>query len=345
MLSMPSSVAIVTPAADDASGGPVKPFLDHLEDVRWVLIRFGVAIALGLLLALMAARQITGVLVRPLEQAREQLAAAVVSHPAGVAWREENGAFTVRLSGLEAARLGLPPSTTGGRLVRLAPVRVNDRILLGVEPVGGPWKLDHATGVPQLEQRGPLTPFFLAMQTALYAGLGLALPFVLYFAGSFLLPALRGAEKRLLFHATFWAAVLFLLGVLVAHQVLAQITVRASLQFSGWLGISPGIWFVDDYVAQLLQLIFGVGLAFEVPVVLLSLVRLGVLNHARLAGCRPYWMIANLVLAGILTPPDVVSQLLLAVPLQALFEVSVLIAWWWERNDRANLGNPESPPE
>jgi sec-independent protein translocase protein TatC len=78
----------------------------------------------------------------------------------------------------------------------------------------------------------------------------------------------------------------------------------------------------------------GMGLGFEQPVVLLALVKIGILDYAKLKAFRKFMIIINLILGAILTTPEVVTQILLAVPLQILYEVSVWIAWYWERQDR-----------
>ena len=78
----------------------------------------------------------------------------------------------------------------------------------------------------------------------------------------------------------------------------------------------------------------GMGLAFELPVVILLLVKIGVLDYKKLAKFRMYWVVINLVLASVLTPPDIITQVLMALPMQLFYELSVFIAWIWYRRDK-----------
>ena len=78
----------------------------------------------------------------------------------------------------------------------------------------------------------------------------------------------------------------------------------------------------------------GMGLGFEMPVVILVLVKLGILNYAILSKARRYMIVINLVLGAVLTTPEVLTQVLMAIPLQILYEISVWIAWYWERQER-----------
>jgi sec-independent protein translocase protein TatC len=76
------------------------------------------------------------------------------------------------------------------------------------------------------------------------------------------------------------------------------------------------------------------GVGFQMPVVLLTLVKIGVLSYAMLSKMRRYMIVINLVLGAVLTTPEVLTQVMMAVPLQALYEITVWIAWYWERRDR-----------
>jgi sec-independent protein translocase protein TatC len=87
----------------------------------------------------------------------------------------------------------------------------------------------------------------------------------------------------------------------------------------------------------------GMGLGFELPVVLLTLVKIGILNYKTLRSMWRYMIIINLVLGAVLTTPEVVTQLLMAGPLYLLYEITVWIAWYWDRQERKRaLQNPDS---
>ena len=84
---------------------------------------------------------------------------------------------------------------------------------------------------------------------------------------------------------------------------------------------------------------FGMGLGFELPVVLLALVKIGVLDYAKLTAMRRYMVVINLILGALLTTPEVFTQLVMGLALQILFEISVLVAWYWERKAKKHEDN------
>jgi sec-independent protein translocase protein TatC len=84
------------------------------------------------------------------------------------------------------------------------------------------------------------------------------------------------------------------------------------------------------------------GLGFEMPVVILTLVKIGILNYSILSKGRKYMIVINLVLGAVLTTPEVITQLIMFLPLQCLFEISIWIAWWWERKEKKRLAAEQS---
>jgi sec-independent protein translocase protein TatC len=108
----------------------------------------------------------------------------------------------------------------------------------------------------------------------------------------------------------------------------------ASVQYSQWLGFAVSQWRAEDYIGFVCKFMLGMGLGFEMPVVILVLVKLGILNYRILASARRYMIVINFLLGAVLTTPEVITQVLMAVPLQVLYEISVWIAWYWERRDR-----------
>lgn len=242
----------LTPNSSDRS----KVSLEHLEDLRWVLLRCLFAIVIGMTLCLTIADDITSLLLAPLE--------------------------TIQSGAVESA-------------------------------------------VPRIEQRGPGTAFAVAMKAGFYGGIAVSLPLLLLVVGTYLMPALRLTERRILTHVMIYGTALFMIGATAAHQHVLPLVLRASLQFSDWLGLSSTVWFIDNYASMAMRLVIGLGLAAELPVVLLALIKLRLVSVAALRRGRPHAVIANLVIAAILTPTDIGSCLMLALPLHALFELSLLI--------------------
>ena len=108
----------------------------------------------------------------------------------------------------------------------------------------------------------------------------------------------------------------------------------ASAQYAKWLGFSATQWRAEDYISFVCKFMLGMGLGFEMPVVILTLVKIGILNYRILSKGRRYMIVINLVLGALLTTPEVITQLIMFLPLQLLYEISIWIAWYWERRDR-----------
>jgi sec-independent protein translocase protein TatC len=108
----------------------------------------------------------------------------------------------------------------------------------------------------------------------------------------------------------------------------------ASVQYSTWLGFGVTQWRAEDYISFVCKFMLGMGLGFELPVVVLTLVKIGVLNYAILSKARRYVIVINFILGAMLTTPEVLTQVCMAIPLQLLYEISVWITWYWERKEK-----------
>ena len=141
-------------------------------------------------------------------------------------------------------------------------------------------------------------------------------------------------EKRYIYRGLFFGLGLFLTGVGFCYFVMLPVALAASQVYSNWLGFTSTMWTAEAYIGFVCKFMLGMGLGFEMPVIILVLVKLGILNYRILTKARPYMIIINFILGAVLTTPEVITQILMAIPLQMLFEVSVWIAWYWERQDR-----------
>jgi sec-independent protein translocase protein TatC len=112
------------------------------------------------------------------------------------------------------------------------------------------------------------------------------------------------------------------------------LALAASQMYSNWLGFGALQWRAEDYISFVCKFLLGMGLGFELPVVLLTLVKLGVLSYTSLRKMWRYMIVIVLVLGGFLTTPEVLTQVMMAGPLYMLYEISVWIAWYWEWRDR-----------
>jgi sec-independent protein translocase protein TatC len=187
---------------------------------------------------------------------------------------------------------------------------------------------------PELKSMGPLSGFLVALQMAFYGGIMISLPFILFFIGQFTFPALRAKERKYLVTAVIIGGGLFFCGAAFCYFLLMQIALSTAALFANWLNFGADIWRAEDYITFVCKFMIGMGIAFELPVVILLLVKIGVLDYKKLSKFRMYWVIINLILASILTPPDIVTQVLMALPMQIFYECSIFIAWIWYRRDR-----------
>ena len=149
-----------------------------------------------------------------------------------------------------------------------------------------------------------------------------------------LAPALKMREQKHISRAILFGGGLFLSGVIFCYFILMPIALAASQKYSQWLGFGAMQWKAEDYISFVCKFLLGMGLGFELPVVLLTLVKLGVLSYTTLRKMWRYMIVIVLVLGGLLTTPEVVTQVMMAGPLYLLYEISVWIAWYWEWRDR-----------
>src|SRR6266704_170174 len=315
---------------EEEEGGPVKSFLEHLEDLRWVLIKSVVALAMAMLVCLIAGNHVVLILKRPLEKAK-------ISYPGTnqvltlIFGTNQLGVFPLLPEQQSALKLG----TNRFVAVRIEPSTIGTNQVLA-------WRVEDDLQFAERAQRlkidlinlSPANGFFVAFQVAFYGGMVLASPFIFYFIAMFVFPALKMREKRYVYRGLGFGVVLFLFGVVFCYFALMPLALAASQKYSQWLGFSAYQWKADEYISFVCKFMLGMGLGFEMPVVILTLVKIGILNYSLLSKGRKYMIVINLVLGGILTTPEVITQLLMFLPLQTLYEISIWIAWYWERQDK-----------
>ena len=317
---------------DEDGGGPVKSFLEHMEDLRWVLIKVFAAIIIAMIVCLVASNHIIDILTKPLKEAEDRLRPKdqMVSLWVGT---NELARFPVPTNQFETLNLGTNQTVR----LRLESIEIGTNQWFGFKI--SPEAVDQLPnqGLPPLiplKTYSPMGPFVVAFQVAFYGGIGLASPFILFFIGDFVLPALKRREKAFLFQALGFGTVLFFLGVAFCYFVITQIALYAAVNFAHWMSFGADEWRAEEYIKFVCKFMLGMGISFELPVVILTLVRLNLLDYRQLSRIRPYWVVVNMVFSSMLTPPDPVTMLLMAIPMQVLFEVSVLIAWLWSRKEQ-----------
>ncbi|MEJ2791999.1 twin-arginine translocase subunit TatC [Iodobacter sp. LRB] len=186
--------------------------------------------------------------------------------------------------------------------------------------------LAHVLPNQKLITIGIASPFVLQIKIASMAAFMLTLPHTLYQMWGFIAPGLYTHEKKLILPLVCASTLLFMLGVGFAYFLVFGVVfkfivsvVPASMQ---WLPDS------GEYLDFAMGMFISFGVTFEVPILVIVLVRMGFISVAKLKEIRPYVIVGAFVIAAVVTPPDVVSQCLLAIPLWLLFEAGVLVAGW-----------------
>jgi sec-independent protein translocase protein TatC len=200
------------------------------------------------------------------------------------------------------------------------------------------WPLRRVTDHPEnfLLSLNVTDSFVLSVKLAFYVGLVFAAPAILYFVGQFVLPALRPKEKRLLWPGFAAGTVLFITGTVSCFLFIIPQTLRAFIQASRWLGIEPR-WTIDSYISFVTQFSLMTGLTFEIPLVILILVRLGVIGYEAVRKGRKMLVLLAFVVTAFLAPPDPLSMILMALPLVVLFEITIWLSWYAERRRNKRL--------
>src|SRR4051795_4009922 len=234
-----------------------KPFLEHLEDLRWTIVKMAIALFAAMIISFFFREQLVAIMQRPLHKVDPQIGA------------------------LRA--LGITDSIT------------------------------------------------ISFSLAFYAGIVLSFPLLLYFLAEFVLPALTAVEKRLMFPAIFVSFLLFVSGVAVCYFLLLPNTIKFFFQDTESLGWEPA-WTVQEYYSFVTRFTVGFGLAFELPVVVLVLVRLGFVTYELMSRTRPFAVVLIFILAAVITPtPDMLSMMAMGLPMYLLYEICIWIAWFMQR--------------
>ena len=280
--------------APDSPREANMPFLDHLEELRWRILKALGALVVGAVICFAFSDSIMQILTRPYEEAVLSLEG------------QQSSGVVLAVKKLVSQWLGQPDA----------------------EPA-----LDVSTAdlppARRLQALRPMTYFFISLQIAFVGGLLLALPVIFYQAWRFVAPGLLQREKRLSLPIISLSVLCFSIGAMIAYYIVLPLGLRF------FLALEPpdmtSQWAADEYIGFVLRLIAGFGIVFEMPVLSLFLAKVGVLTAARMRHIRRYAIIGIFVLGAIFTPPDPVSQLLMALPLLLLYEISIWVCKIAER--------------
>jgi sec-independent protein translocase protein TatC len=182
-----------------------------------------------------------------------------------------------------------------------------------------------------------ISPFLVPLKITLLGGFLLALPVVLYQVWAFVAPGLYSHEKRLVLPLVFSSTLLFFAGVAFCYFFVFGQVFKFIQSFAPQsITAAPDI---EAYLGFVMNMFIAFGAAFEVPVIVVVLARMGIVSVEKMREFRGYFIVIAFVIAAIITPPDIVSQLALAIPMCLLYEVGLIAAKYFIRYSKA----PEEP--
>tara|TARA_Y200000002_G_C22652115_1_gene651846 strand:+ start:184 stop:1119 length:936 start_codon:yes stop_codon:yes gene_type:complete len=270
------------------------PFLEHLDAFRSALIRMVASLLIGMLICLPFADNLIRLLRAPAEPYIEKLNSVLLAE--------------------EGVRVSFSEASFKRSISDSGDVQVEAEVIV---PEG-----QLKTGLIRLQFSEPASALKMWLLVSFFGGLLISLPFLIFFLGLFILPGIRDIEQRLIRRISLFSGALFLLGVYMGYEITLPLALDLMLKIGGQLG-GESIWFYSKYITFSLQLLLAFGLAFQLPVVILILGKMGLVGSIQLREKRRHVMVGLLILAMLLTPPDLLTQLLLAAPLILLYEFCI----------------------
>ena len=343
-----------------------KPFLEHLEDLRVMITRIVITLLISTLACFTFQETLMNVLRRPVDKVWEaQIVAKLPTVKDGAAqtldlhlWEKAKAAEHA-LAALTPDQRAAYFSALGNdtirfhaesvALLRAALTLPEDRRQTFLDQLQAPEPLAQQVKAllktspsPEIDNRGnlrlmsalkPTETFMLSMKLSFFAGIVVSFPFLLLFILQFVLPGLHANEKQALWPALAIGFGLFLGGVLFAYYGVLPRALEFFYDWSGKLGVSND-WRIGEYITFATQFTLLFGLSFELPVVVMVLVKLGLLSYSTMSATRSYAIVAIFVIAAILTPtPDIFTLSLMALPMIVLYEICIWLAWFQKRRE------------
>ena len=191
------------------------------------------------------------------------------------------------------------------------------------------------TGLPEA--------FFVYLKISLFAGIFLSCPVILWEIWGFVAPGLYDHEKKYIYPFVIFSSILFIIGLLFCYFIVFPFAFKFFMGYSS--DIIRALPSIKEYLSFALKLLLAFGIIFELPVFVLFLAKMGIVNEKMLRNQRKFAILGIFVVAAVLTPPDVVSQVLMAVPLILLYEISIYVAKIFGKKSDAKKSEEEEKEE
>jgi len=304
-------------------------FLEHLEEMRWVILKSVIAFLLGCITVALFLDDSVRLLQRPLVSAVQDF-----------------GSLSIDLQSAGLTQYQSKLENQGVSLKSLINAKDEDLANWGIgDPEHRMRLLIHFAGGKDrnlLQVIRSYSPIFIAMKICFLGGLGISLPIILYFIGGFVIPGLTSHEKRIFMPGCLAATVLFLAGASMTYFFILPLSLAFTIEFSfNVLGLEIYRPEAGNYYSTVIWMTFAVGLAFQFPLVLILLIRIGALSVKKLKDSRRFVLVILMISAALITPGgDPVSLCILTIPLYFLFELSILVGILIEGRRKADKSSP-----
>jgi sec-independent protein translocase protein TatC len=306
------------------------PFLTHLGELRRRIVRSLIGVLVGFLICWIFKEQLFQILAAPVLKVLADQKIQVIQST------QELGSFLQGLiqSGLQAKLQIVQPAE--GLFAHVAEVIriISTEVVKTTQSLGPMLKgLAQLGGSDKLQVIHPAEAFFAFLKVSLLGGVALAVPFIFYQIWRFISPGLYSRERRMVWPFIGWGTFCFIAGVCFCYFLVLPFGLKFLANFgSQFMDYKPA---VSPYLSFVVRLTFAFGLVFELPVVLFFLGRVGIVNSQQLSRFRKFFLVLAFLMAAILTPPDVFTQILMAGPLLVLYEVSIQLVKVAERRKAA----------
>ena len=345
----------------DKAGNSDKPFLEHLEDLRFVITRVVVTLLIGTLLCYAFKDTLMDLLRRPIEvvweqSQKERLPAALspdrwetaklTSHHSSSLDPAAKELYFAQFDDVE-----LPFYAECARYYRAAksissPEKqnlfidslpdVSDKVksqtkdFLEMKPNS---EVGAKNNVVYMRSLKPTETFMLSLKLAFFAGIIVSFPFILYFTLQFVLPGLKAEERKALWPALVAGFGLFLSGVFFCYFMVLPEALKFFYTYSASMGVENE-WRIGDYITFATQFTLIFGLAFELPVIVMTLVKLNILDYEIMSRTRSYAIVSIFVIAAVITPTgDALTLSMLAAPMSILYEICIWLAYFSRKKE------------
>ena len=359
---------------DDSNPDEEKPFLDHLDDLRVMLFKMILVLVVTTIGCYVFRNNLMDVIRHPVEEvwtvsqksslkkldpkpSLETWEKAVQISNDAIGLNDEQRAHFQKFAGtndpdfafhVESAyhfRIALAIDDLKERekyvssIPNLSPKQIRQlKLLIKGNPNA---ELDAKGKMVLMQSLNPTEGFMLSVKLAFFAALVLSFPLLLYFLLQFVLPGLHNHEQRALYPALSVGFLLFLTGVLFAYFVILPNVLDFFYKYSMDMGIQND-WRIGYYISFATQFVLIFGLAFELPVIVMTLVKLGVHSCDMMRTTRSYAILAIVVIAAIITPtPDALTLGLLAGPMYILYEICIWLAYFLDKKEKAKEAEQE----